>query len=405
MNSLRNVAFKLSLAQGASGLVGGAYVPFFGAWLAWRGLSATDISTVLAIGMLLRVVAAPLSGLIADARNDRRGVMLTLNVVVLVAYASFNWPSGFYGVAVATIIGSIGLGATSPLLESVSVRLSERFGFDYGRVRLWASSIYVGGNVLSGIAVSIFGLWIIAPWLTFALIANVAASYMLPKPRTDTPRSDFSVRLRAIFAEARELLAMPVFLIFLCAAGLAQGSHAFLYGYAGLHWRALGYSGALIGVLVPIGILVEIALFSVSLRVFRLMGAPLLLIFGGLGCLFRWTILGFDPPLAFVFLAQSLHGFSFAMSHLGAMYFILKAVPPRLSATAQSLYAVASSGVFMGLGTFASGPLYSVYGGGAYFLMAAMGAGAALFALLLMRRWHGGRITTQIETEEGHDTI
>ncbi len=101
-------------------------------------------------------------------------------------------------------------------------------------------------------------------------------------------------------AEARELLRSPVFLIFLAAASFDQGSHAFYYAYGGLHWRELGYSGTLIGIIWPLGVLAEILLMSFSLRVFRALGATKLLLFGGIGCVLRWTILGFDPPLPFV---------------------------------------------------------------------------------------------------------
>ncbi len=124
-----------------------------------------------------------------------------------------------------------------------------------------------------------------------------------------------------------------------------------------------------------------------------------------MGCVLRWTILAFDPPLALVIVAQVLHGATFALAHLGAMYFILKAVPPRLTATAQSLYAVCSSGIVMGLATFASGPLYAAFGGRTYLLMSAMGLGATLFALWLDKTWHGARITQHGHSEEDTDAI
>ena len=97
----------------------------------------------------------------------------------------------------------------------------------------------------------------------------------------------------------------------------------------------------------------------------------------------RWTILAFDPPLPLVVFAQFLHGGTFALAHLGAMYFILRAVPPRLAATAQSLYFVCSAGLMMGIATLASGSIYAAYGGRAYLLMSAMGAVAMGLALLL----------------------
>ncbi len=394
----------MSLAQAASGLIGGAYTPFFGAWLAWRGLSPGQIGVTLATGMLLRVLAAPVTGLIADARNDRRGMMLFLYAIVLAGYGALNWTTAAVAIFIAAVPANVAGGAVTPLLESVSVRLSERFGFDYGHVRLWASTLFVLGNIGSGILVSIFGLVAIAPWLTVAVALNLVSIYALPPPPTDRARTPFLASLRATLAEARELLRARVFVIFLIAASLDQGSHAFYYGYGGLHWRALGYSGTLIGIIWPLGVLAEIGLMSVSLRVFRVLGATRLLLLGGVACAVRWAILAFDPPLPFVIFAQLLHGATFAMAHLGAMYFILKAVPPRLAATAQSLYAVCSSGLAMGIATFASGPLYAAAGGRAYLLMSAMGAGAAVFAIWLGRAWHGARVTINV-SEEAVETI
>jgi hypothetical protein len=90
-----------------------------------------------------------------------------------------------------------------------------------------------------------------------------------------------------------------------------------------LHWRQLGYSGTLIGFLWPLGVLAEIALMSISLHAFRVIGATRLLMLGGLACTLRWTIMAFDPPMPIIVFAQFLHGATFAMAHLGAMYFIL----------------------------------------------------------------------------------
>lgn len=394
----------MSLAQAASGLIGGAYTPFFGAWLAWRGLSPGQIGVLLATGMLLRVAVAPVTGLVADARNDRRGMMLFLYAVVLAGYGGLNLADAFVPILFAALPANVAGGAITPLLESVSVRLSERFGFDYGHVRLWASTVFVLGNVGSGILVSMFGMVVIAPWLTVAVVLNLFAVYALPAPPQARPRTHVLAGLRATLAEAQELLRSRVFVIFLIAASLDQGSHAFYYGYGGLHWRAIGYSGTLIGIIWPLGVLAEIGLMSVSLRVFRVFGATRLLLLGSLGCVVRWSILAFDPPLALVVVAQLLHAATFAMAHLGAMYFILKAVPPRLAATAQSLYAVCSSGIVLGAATLACGPLYAAVGGRAYLLMALMGVGAAGFAVWLGRTWYGARVT-QTVSEEAVETI
>ena len=397
---MNGVALRLAFAQGASGLISGVSTPFFGAWLAWKGLPPAQIGALLAAGMLLRVAVIPLSGIAADARNDRRGMMLLLFVVVLMGYGALNFVSAPALLFLCAIPATIAVGAASPLLESVCVRLSHRFGFDYGHVRLWASSTFVFANVVSGALISRFSFVIVAPWLLGAAILNIVAVYALPAPPVDHPKYALGPRMRATWSETLELLRSPIFLLFLAGASLAQGSHAFYYGFGGLHWRALGYSGWLIGTIWSLGVFAEIGFLSVSLKLFRRVGAAWLLIIGGLSCAVRWTILAFDPPLSIVVLAQLLHGGTFALTHLGAMYFVLQAVPPRLAATAQSLYAVSQAGIVMGLATWASGPLYANYGGLTYLLMSAMGVVAVLFSIALSRVWNGARILEDRFDEE-----
>jgi PPP family 3-phenylpropionic acid transporter len=389
---VKRIASRLGLSHAASGLLSGVFTPFFGAWLAWRGLSADQIALLLSAGLLLRGLAGPASGIIADARNDRRAVMLALYWATLIGYGALNFTAVPLLIFLASVPATVALGSATPLLESVSVRLSERYGFNYGRVRLWASSAFVAANLLGGACVWLYGMGTVALWLAAGAMLCVVTTHSLPAPPADHPRGDLSLRLRETFGETRELLRSGVFLIFLAATSFDQASHAFYYGYGGLHWRALGYSGLLIGILWPLGVFAEIALFSQSLRVLRLIGPTRLLLYGALGCVVRWTILAFDPPLSLVVFAQFLHGATFALAHLGAMYFILRAVPPRLAATAQSLYFVCSAGILMGIATFASGHIYASYGGRAYLLMSAMGVAAMALALLLARRWHGGRI-------------
>ncbi|MBV9692527.1 MAG: MFS transporter, partial [Alphaproteobacteria bacterium] len=341
----------------------------------------------------------PLSGMVADARNDRRGAMLVLYAVVFLGYAALNGTRAPEAIFLAAVAANVAGGSATPLLESVSVRLSEVFDFDYGHVRVWASATFMAGNVVAGVCVSRFGLAALAPWLTISAALNLIAIWALPAPPANRARGDFALSFRATLGEARELLRSRIFVVFLAAASLDQGSHAFYYSLGGLHWRTLGYSGTLIGLLWPLGVLAEIGLMAVSLKVFRALGATRLLMLGAACCMLRWTILAFDPPLPVVVFAQFLHGGTFALAHLGAMYFVLRAVPPRLAATAQSLYAVASSGLALGLATLAVGPLYAAYGGRAYLLMSAMGLVSLGLGYVLRRSWHGGRLSQGAEEE------
>jgi PPP family 3-phenylpropionic acid transporter len=399
-----SIPLRLSTLWGAWGLSGGIYTPFFGAWLAWKGMNPAQIGALLSAGMLLRVIVPPITGIIADARGDRRGVMIVLVGLSFLTYLALCWAVTPTAVFLFAVTANVTGNAAGPLLDSVSTRLAERFGFDYGHVKRWNSITFAVTNVVSGLAVTRWGLVVLAPWLAASLALAFAAACFLPRPPRRRAPGQFGIKLRATLAEARELIGSAAFLLFLFAASFDQGSHAFYYGYGGLHWERLGYSGTTIGLIWPLGVVAEAMLFSVSLQLFRAIGATRLLMLGGLGCVVRWTVLAFDPPFAAVVAVQFLHGATYALAHLGAMYFILKAVPPRLSATAQSLYAVFSNGIVMGAATYASGPLYTAYGGRTYLLMAAMGATAMLFAWALERRWHGGRLT-QGDEGDAHDAL
>lgn len=389
---MKHLPTRLSFSQAASGSISGVFTPFFSASLAFRGLSADQIGLLLSLALILRAVAGPLSGIMADARNDRRFMMLVLYWITLAGFGGLclvNSPILIFLVAVPAYVA---YGAATPLIESVSVRLAERHGFDYGKVRIWASTAFVVMNVAGGVAIKFLSLGIIAPLLALGAAACIVATLLLPKAPAAEHSTPLSARFKTTWEETRELLRAPVFLLFLAAASFEQATHAFYYGYGGLHWRSIGYSDLLIGLIWPLGVLGEIALFSQAPKVQALLSPAKLIFLGGLICAIRWTILAFDPPLPFVILAQFMHGGTFALGHLGAVFFVARAVPQRLAATAQSLYFVCAQGVLMGIMTLAAGALYASWGGRTYLVSAACGVAAMGLAVLLAKYWNGGRI-------------
>jgi PPP family 3-phenylpropionic acid transporter len=96
--------------------------------------------------------------------------------------------------------------------------------------------------------------------------------------------------------------------------------------------------------------------------------------------------MGFDPPLVLLIPLQVLHGVTFGGTHIGAIYFMSKAVPEGHNGTAQALYASVTAGVALGGAMLLAGRLYAAHGGRAYWAMAVLavvglGAGIALLRL------------------------
>jgi PPP family 3-phenylpropionic acid transporter len=160
---------------------------------------------------------------------------------------------------------------------------------------------------------------------------------------------------------------------------MIQGSHAVYYAFGTLHWQAAGYSDDVIGALWAEGVVAEIVLFAFGGPLVRRLGPARLLALGGMAGTVRWLVLGLTDALPALVSVQALHAFTFGAAHLGAIHFIARAMPPALSATAQSLYSAVVMGLGTGLMLVASGPLYAALAGAAYLAMAAAAlVGAAL---------------------------
>ncbi len=386
------IVTRLSAVQAAYGVLGGAYLPFFSASLASRGLSASTIGFLLALATFLRILISPLAGLVADARDDRRLVMLVFTLAALIAFVALVFVQDTDDIFLAAVFGIVLWSSTSPILESATLRAAEHSGLSYGAVRVWLSIAFVGGNVVCGVLVNQFGFSVVAPWLAVSCGLQLWGICALPVAERDAAPGSFGPHFRATFAEARELLGKPVFLLFLVVCSLIQGSHIVYYTYAGLLWREQGMNAAVIGLIWPLGVIAEILLFVFSVRVVRRIDPVMLIGIGAAACAARWTLMAFDPGPLLLLIAQLLHGLTFAVPHLGAMYFILRATPPRLSATAQSLYSVAI-GLVSSAALLPAGRLYGAWDARIYLLMSIMAVLAALLTPLLRMGWTGGRLT------------
>jgi len=375
------VAPRLALYYVALFMVIGLQLPYWPLWLASRGLDPVEIAWLIAVPSLVRVVATPLVGGWIDRRGDRRRPMLLLALAAALAGFAFPFSSGFWTILPATLLLFVPFYGLMPVGDSLAMMLVTRHRLDYGRVRLWGSLAFI-------LVASLIGHWLTArppgdlPWLQVGLLLGLLASCaFLPDARI--------ARREAVSAPLAPLLRAPLFGLFLAVAALSQAAHAVYYAFASLHWRAAGVDDATIGLLWSEGVVAEVLLFAFSNRAVARFGPAGLLLLGGVGGVARWLTLGVTADPVWLALVQGLHAATFGCTHLGAMHFLQRAVPPALAGRAQGVYAAVAVGLAPGLATVAVGPLYQHCGGGAFLAMAALSLGAALLAWPLARRWSG----------------
>jgi PPP family 3-phenylpropionic acid transporter len=378
------IARRIGVFYAASFLVVGIQLPFWPLWLAGRGLDARAIAVVFAAAIWAKIIATPAVGALADRFGQRRGVMIVLAACACAAYAGL-WPvAGFWPLLALNLVAGTAQSALMPLGDSITLAAVRSEGLDYGRVRMWGSVAFILAAVGSGAALAL------RPPMSHAdnhvLLLVLAASAVLLAACIGIPRSARSaLPARARRAALARLVRDRRFWLFVISVAALQSSHQLYYGFGTLYWRELGFSDVIIGILWAEGVVAEILLFWYSAPLVTRIGPIGLMAAGGVAGIVRWSLMGVLPGLAAAAGLQLLHALTFGASHLGAMHFMARSVPPGAAASAQSLYAALSAGLGSGLVMLVAGALYATYGGHAYPFMALLSA-AGLCGVLLLRR-------------------
>lgn len=372
-----SIAVRLALFYAAHYAMVGVSLPFWPVWLESRGLDPSEIGAVLAAGFWARPFAGPLAARVADRRDDRKTVMVLLAGVGLVVWLGFGVVNGVVAFVLLSIAANAALSPLAPLGDAIAMRHASAGTLDYARVRLWGSIAFIVASIGIGRWVRVAGSSVIHPWIVAGLAATLAACIALPRAPKGARAEGGGAR------RASEVLLDRRFIVFLAATALVQSSHVVYYGFASIHWRSLGIPETTVGLLWAEGVLAEILLFAAGDRVTSRIGPVGLIAIGGAAGVIRWTALAAVTDLGVLFVIQSLHALTFGAAHLGAMRFLVRAVPDEHAGTAQSVHGAAVVGVGLGLTTPVAGMLYEGWGAYAYLFAAALSAAGVVASLAL----------------------
>jgi PPP family 3-phenylpropionic acid transporter len=377
--STDHFALRLGLFYAAYFLFGGIQLPYFPLWLEARGFDASGIGIAIAVPMIVRVIVVPIASHQADRFRALKPALIIAAAGGTLTMTAVGLLEGVIAILVAFTIAAMFFSPALSITDAYALSGLRTRGRPYGPVRLWGSVAFIAGNVGAGLLLEWIApghlIWLIVAALAAATVAAVALAPLDIGPPEPAGEAH----------SLAGLLGSPAFIAVAAGASLIQGSHALLYGFSTLDWRAAGISGPMIGVLWGIGVVAEIVLFALSARIPVAFGPTLLMATGAAGALVRWVAMAFDPPVAALPALQLLHAASFGATHLGTMGYLARAVPRQFAATAQGAAATVS-GIVMAAATGLSGWLYGATGSLAYLAMAAM-ALAGLGCALAARRW------------------
>ena len=353
----------------------GLMVAYFPPYLAARGLSAVQISWVLALPQIVRVFAPALWGSIADRSGALRGIVCLGCAANALCFALVPFAPRFAAIAVLVTAASLASAAALPLVEAITLGALAGEPGRYGPIRLWGSIGFIAA-VLAG------GAWLDFHRMETLPIALVVFSLGSFAVALALPRSTVHVRPSATqLALSREALAL------LAASFWMALAHGVLYAFLTLHLREQGYGSTLIGVLWSLGVLAEIAVFVLLPALFRRYALSSILMASCVIAIVRFSAIGWAAGLLPVLvLAQLMHAATFGAFHAGAVASVRRVFPEHAQGRGQTLFSSLGYGAGGASGALAAGWAWEAGGAAAAFSLAALaGALGLLFAYPLRR--------------------
>lgn len=362
-------AARIALLFCAPMTVSGIALPFFPVWLDTLSMTEFQIGVVLAVPMFVRVITAPLAGMIADRIGERSIVLVWSGVLSLMTGIALFAAESFWPVLIVYSLQGIVHSPYMPIADAIALSGVRRWNFDYGKMRFWGSLAFILATMAGGWLYGLHGGGIVLPAMVTGFVLTVLAALLAPRigrPRQPSPISALAV------APTRTLRQKDVQLM-LVGAAIVNASHAMLFAFSAIYWQQLGFSGTEVGILWSAGVFAEVILFIFALRLRRRFGLWSMMIFGCLVAVGRWLLFPLEMGFAGYLALQCLHAFTFAIIHISVQSRIVERVAEEQEGAAQGLYFF-YNGTFMAAATFVSGYFYSWYGIDGFYLMALVAA-------------------------------
>lgn len=358
----------------------GSLSPFLPNVLAARGLTPAQIGLVLAAATLVRLVAGPLAGRLADGRDAARRILAGATVASGLAALAHLAGHGFAAMLGIGLAYAVATAPLAPLADALALAAARGgAAFRYGGVRAAGSAAFIGATGLVGWTVEAVGLAV--PLLAAGALFLAAGAMAARLPVAGTPASAGEAPAMGFRDGFLALVRIGRFRRTVLAAGLIVGAHALHEAFAMILWRGAGIGAGAAGMLWSEAVAAEVV-------VFLAVGPPLLARIGtgggvalaALAGAVRWAAMASTVAVPWLAMVQLLHGLSFALLHLACLGLIEESVPGRLRATALTLYGSVGLGLAGAAVTLVSGSLFANFGAAGFWAMAALSLSALALA-------------------------
>lgn len=380
----------------ATGVAGGLFVPFLPVILAHDHVSTSEMGSILSFGTFIAIMAQPIWGAIVDRYNKvRLTLFLTAAVPGLLALF-YNRPS-LWVIAITSALFNIFAVPQAPISDSYAVHHAQKSGATYGSVRLFGSIGWAIGAYGAGLFLSKFAAHLL--WLPFFAVSLAAAFLAITFPAR---HESLRVR-RGLFNGVGHVLRDRRFGIFLIGGFLISQSLTAFNSFFVVAFQQVGGPMSATGLAFMLASLSNVPPMLYASRIIQRFGAERTMLWATGFFIIRWTLVVLFPTPTVYIAAQLLHGLSFGLYYVAAVYYVSHLFPADLQATGQSIFGMVVGGLAGIVGNLLDGYLLQAGGPSAMFIECTVSSltAAACFTYVVRKpQWHLHPSPSPVTAEE-----
>ncbi len=352
----------------------GLVSPYWSLYLQSIHFDAIEISVLMSISPVMRMIAPNIWGWLADRTGKRLLVVQAAATLSALFYLGVFVTTSFWGLFLVLVLMNFFWSASMPLVEATTLTYLGKNTAHYGRIRSWGSIGFIASVVGLGYAFD----YIAIAWLLWAgLVCEVGIlifSRQIPKTEVLAHHTDSQ--------PIRQIVLQPRVLALFGACFLMSVAHGPYYTFFSIYLVEHGYAKSAVGGLWALGVICEIGVFFVMPALVRRFGFTRILLISFSAAVLRFLLIGWTVDVVVLLLfAQVLHALTFGAYHAASVGLVHQFFQGRHQSKGQALFGSLTYGAGGMLGGLASGPIWQHWGPSALY---SFSAGMALLGLLLM---------------------
>ena len=357
----------------------GALVPYWSLYLKDTGFSVREISELMALILVTKIISPNIWGWIADHTGQRMVIVRIGSFLALALFAFVFFTSSYWWIAIIMLAFSFFWNAALPQFEVTTLQHLDDKPHRYSAIRLWGSIGFIVSVASLGYALQYYPTTLLPITIAGFLLGIFVISLFVPERAAG--------HLPVTHIKLKEILLRPEVLALIIVCFLSQASHGAYYTFYTIYMESYDYSRSLIGQLWALGVLAEVLVFLGMHRLVPKFGLRKLFLLTFILTSVRWALIAtFAQSLWIMLFAQVLHAASFGIFHAVAIQLFHQHFTGKNAGKGQAIYSSISFGAGGAFGTFLSGVLWDGINPESIFWLS---TGMSVLAFIIVYRWIG----------------